>query len=326
MDEIYSRKLEKFDKIEESDKIIDLEKEYYVKKSKKVDDLEHLYKALMMGMKNYIIKNNFKSVTLGLSGGIDSALTLTILADIIKTENIKSFFLPSKYSSQESKKDAFELSRNLGVNTNEISIEILRKEVLKELKPIFNKLEEDTTEENVQSRIRGLLLMAISNKYNSLLITTGNKSELAVGYATLYGDMCGGYSLLKDVYKTTVIELCNWRNENILEEFYIKKLNIIPNQIITKEPSAELKFNQTDRDSLPPYKVLDQILEMLIDQNKDIESIVKSGFNKRIINRVWKMIKNSEFKRYQSAVGPKISKLSLSVDRRFPLTNKFELQ
>ena len=168
--------------------------------------------------------------------------------------------------------------------------------------------------------------MAISNKFDSLLITTGNKSELAVGYSTLYGDMCGGYSLLKDIYKTKVIELCEWRNKNFFDDFKIKKLNIIPDRIITKEPSAELKFNQFDKDSLPPYKILDKILEYLIDQNRDLKFIVNQGYNKEIVKRIWSLIKKSEFKRYQSAIGPKITKMSLSSDRRFPLTNKFDLQ
>ena len=168
--------------------------------------------------------------------------------------------------------------------------------------------------------------MALANKLNSLLITTGNKSELAVGYSTLYGDMCGGYSLLKDIYKTKVFELCNWRNKSILNEFNVKKLNIIPNRIITKEPTAELKFDQFDKDSLPPYEVLDKILEFLIDENRDLNFIVNKGFKKETVKKIWSMIKNSEFKRYQSAIGPKVSKMSLSSDRRFPITNKFELQ
>ena len=167
--------------------------------------------------------------------------------------------------------------------------------------------------------------MAISNKFNSLLITTGNKSELSVGYSTLYGDMCGGYSLLKDIYKTKVFELCEWRNRNILDEFKVKKLNIIPQEIIKKEPSAELKFGQKDSDSLPSYEILDKILELLIDKNKGIEFIVKRGFKKNIVKKIWDLIKKSEFKRYQSAIGPKVSGMSLGADRRFPITNKFRL-
>ena len=167
--------------------------------------------------------------------------------------------------------------------------------------------------------------MALSNKLNSLLITTGNKSELAVGYSTLYGDMCGGYSLLKDVYKTDVFELCRWRNKNTLSYFKVKRNNIIPEEILTKEPSAELKYNQKDSDLLPPYEILDKILSYLIDENRDVKFIIKKGFIKDDVMKIWKMIKNSEFKRYQSAIGPKVSKMTLSQDRRFPITNKFDL-
>jgi NAD+ synthetase len=178
------------------------------------------------------------------------------------------------------------------------------------------------TEENLQSRLRGLLLMAISNKTNSLLIATGNKSEYSVGYSTLYGDMCGGFALLKDLYKTKVYDLCNWINNNNENP---RRKNMIPYNIISKEPTAELKPNQKDSDSLPPYEILDQILEMLIDENKDLQSIINKGFKKGLVVKVWKMIKNSEFKRYQSAIGPKLTKMSLVNDRRFPITNKFEI-
>ena len=217
------------------------------------------------------------------------------------------------------------MSSYLGVETKEISIEELRKSVLFHLNPLFKNHKQEVTEENIQSRLRGLILMAASNKFKSLLITTGNKSELAVGYSTLYGDMSGGYSLLKDVYKTKVFELCNWRNENILDEFKIKKLNVIPENIIIKEPTAELKFDQIDKDSLPPYHILDRILELLIDENLDLKSITNKGYSKKLVKKVWLMIKNSEFKRYQSVIGPKVTKMALSLDRRFPLTNKFDI-
>ncbi len=310
----------------ESDGIIDFNKKIENKNTKKINENEHLYRALMEGVKNYMCKNNFESVILGLSGGIDSSLTLAILADTLDNSKISSFFLPSIYTSNKSREDAYSLSKNVAVNTKEISIEMLRKNVSKQLQSVFKNIKEDITEENIQSRLRGLILMALSNKFNSLLITTGNKSELAVGYSTLYGDMCGGYSLLKDIYKTKVFELCKWRNKSILNEFNVKKLNIIPNRIITKEPTAELKFDQFDKDSLPPYEVLDKILEFLIDENRDLNFIVNKGFKKETVKKIWSMIKNSEFKRYQSAIGPKVSKMSLSSDRRFPITNKFELQ
>ena len=295
------------------------------RKNKTIDKSEHLYRALMLAIKNYFNKNNFRSLSIGLSGGIDSALCLTILCDTFRTEDIFPYFLPTIYTSKKSRIDANNLSKNLGIKTKEISIEKLRKDVLSKLTPYFENLKEDVTEENVQSRLRGLLLMALSNKKKSLLVTTGNISELAVGYSTLYGDMCGGFSLLKDVYKTKVFELCEWRNKNILEEFNVKKLNVIPNEIITKEPTAELKFNQIDKDSLPAYNVLDGILELLIDEKRELEFIAKKGYSINLVRRVWKMIINSEFKRFQSAIGPKISGESLSGDRRFPITNKFEL-
>ena len=309
----------------DSDEIIDLNEAHQLKIIKKKSDNELLYKALMVGLENYMNKNNFKSAILGLSGGVDSALTLAIASDSLGKNHIKSFFLPSIFTSKESRIDALNLSRNLEINTTELSIENLKIKILDELKYIFKDLKNDITEENIQSRIRGLLLMAISNKFNSLLITTGNKSELSVGYSTLYGDMCGGYSLLKDIYKTKVFELCEWRNKNILDEFKVKKLNVIPREIIKKEPSAELKFDQKDSDSLPYYETLDKILELLIDQNRGIDFIVKKGFKKNIVNKIWDLVKKSEFKRYQSAIGPKVSGMSLSADRRFPLTNKFRL-
>ena len=314
---------EKF--FEESETHFILDSKTKKKQIMKINKFENLYRALMLGLKNYMTNNGFRFAHLGLSGGIDSALTLAILADTIDSENIHSFYLPSKFSSNDSKKDAEALSKNVGIKTSEISIEILRNTVIKHLNPIFKKFNEDVTEENIQSRLRGLILMALSNKLDSLLVTTGNKSELAVGYSTLYGDMCGGYSLLKDVYKTDVFELCRWRNKNTLPYFKVKRNNIIPEEILTKEPSAELKYNQKDSDLLPPYEILDKILSYLIDENRDVKFIIKKGFIKDDVMKIWKMIKNSEFKRYQSAIGPKVSKMSLSLDRRFPITNKFDL-
>lgn len=316
--------IHQFPFFKETEQLIDLNNKIW-KKTKKEDDLSLLYKALMTGLKNYMSKNSFKSAILGLSGGVDSALSLAIIADTIGSENIFSFFLPSLFTSKSSRTDAFEMSSYLGVETKEISIEELRKSVLFHLNPLFKNHKQEVTEENIQSRLRGLILMAASNKFKSLLITTGNKSELAVGYSTLYGDMSGGYSLLKDVYKTKVFELCNWRNENILDEFKIKKLKVIPENIIIKEPTAELKFDQIDKDSLPPYHILDRILELLIDENLDLKSITNKGYSKKLVKKVWLMIKNSEFKRYQSVIGPKVTKMALSLDRRFPLTNKFDI-
>ncbi len=317
--------IEQISFFKKAEKSINVFEDQLPKKKITINKIEHLYRALMLAIKNYFEKNNFKSLSIGLSGGIDSALCLAIMCDTFKSGDVFSYFLPTIFTSEESQVDAKSLSRNLNIKTREISIESLRKNVLSKLTPYFVNLEEDVTEENIQSRLRGLILMALSNKKKSLLITTGNKSELAVGYSTLYGDMCGGFSLLKDVYKTKVFELCEWRNKNILDEFRVKKMNIIPNRIITKEPTAELKFNQMDKDSLPPYNILDGILELLIDERRDLKFLTKKGYSINLVRKVWKMIKNSEFKRFQSAIGPKISGESLSGDRRFPVTNKYEL-
>ena len=269
--------------------------------------------------------NSFKNVTIGLSGGIDSALCAIIAADAVGSENVKPVFMPTIFTSNSSESDSSELSKNLNLEMIKIPIEHLRKKFYLNLNFMFKDFSEDITEENIQSRIRGLLLMAISNKFNSLLIATGNKSELSVGYSTLYGDMCGGFSLIKDIYKTQVIELVKWRNEYLPESTNLKKLNLVPQNIIYKDPSAELKFNQKDTDSLPGYEILDKILEFLIDKNYNIKKIKRFGFAEAMIKRIWKMVKNSEFKRYQSAIGPKVSSMSFDKDRRFPITNKFSI-
>ena len=314
------------DFFKESEKIVNIEKI----ESKKVTKINYntqsqIYYALVRSLQSYVKNNNFNKAMIGLSGGIDSALCLMIAVDALKSENIKCFYLPTIYNSKQSRKDAYKLARNLNVAIDTIPIETLRKKINSELKPFFKNKPQDVTEENIQSRLRGLLLMSISNKSNSLLITTGNKSELAIGYSTLYGDMCGGFSLIKDLYKTQVFELSKWRNETIPEFCDFKKKMLMPENIILKEPSAELKMNQKDEDSLPKYSVLDKILELIIDKNYDLESIQKYGFNERLIKRVWKMLKNAEFKRYQSAIGPKVSSMSFDKDRRFPITNKFKI-
>ena len=290
-----------------------------------MNNLENLYSALIYSLKFYMKNNNFKKAIIGLSGGIDSALCLMIAVDALKSENVDCFYLPTIYNSQQSKKDASLLSQNLNVKMSVISIEDLRKNTVSQLAPFFKKLPNDITEENLQSRLRGLILMAISNKFKSLLITTGNKSELAVGYSTLYGDMSGGFSLIKDLYKTQVYELVKWRNSQKPYFCKFKKTGLVPENIILKDPSAELRENQKDLDSLPDYSILDKILELLIDKNFDLHSIKKCGFNEKLIKKVWKMLKNSEFKRYQSAIGPKLSPMSFDKDRRFPITNKFRI-
>ena len=314
------------DFFKESESIVNIER-IENKKIKKINysTQSQIYCALICSLQSYLKNNNFKKVIIGLSGGIDSALCLMIAVDALKSENIKCFYLPTIYNSKQSKKDAYQLAKNLNVDIDTISIETLRKKTNSELKPFFHNKPQDITEENVQSRLRGLLLMSISNKFNSLLITTGNKSELAIGYSTLYGDMCGGFSLIKDLYKTQVFELSKWRNKIIPDFCNFKKTGLIPESIILKEPSAELKMNQKDEDSLPKYSVLDKILELIVDKNYDLQSIKKYGFNQRLIRRIWNMLKNAEFKRYQSAIGPKISSMSFDKDRRFPITNKFKI-
>lgn len=287
--------------------------------------MENLYQALMYSLKTYMKNNKFREVVLGLSGGIDSALCSLIAADTLGSKNVKPVFMPTIYTSNESKRDVKSLCKNLGLKFDNILIDDLRKKILSKLDFIFKDLAKNLAEENIQSRIRGLILMAISNKFNSLLIATGNKSELAVGYSTLYGDMCGGFSLIKDLYKSQVFSLVKWRNDNIPMNAYLIKKKLIPENIIIKEPTAELRFNQKDKDSLPEYEKLDKVLELLIDKNYGIKQIKKFGYSENMIKMIWEMIKKSEFKRYQSTIGPKISSMSFDKDRRFPITNNFSI-
>ena len=314
------------DFFKESENILNIER-IENKKIPKInyDKQSQIYFALIRSLQSYMKNNNFKKSIIGLSGGIDSALCLMIAVDALKSQNVKCFYLPTIYNSMKSQRDAYKLAKNLNVEIDTMSIEMLRKKINSELKPFFQNKTKDVTEENIQSRLRGLLLMSISNKFNSLLITTGNKSELAIGYSTLYGDMCGGFSLIKDLYKTQVYELSKWRNTTIPDFCSFKKKGLIPESIILKEPSAELKLNQKDEDSLPKYSVLDKILELMIDKNYDLQSIKKYGFNEKLIKKIWNMLKNAEFKRYQSAIGPKISSMSFDKERRFPITNKFKI-
>ncbi len=314
------------DFFKESEKIINIE-EIESKKTIKIvnDEQLQIYSALICSLQSYMKNNSFKQAIIGLSGGIDSALCLTVAVDALKSENVKCFYLPTIYNSKQSQRDAYKLAKNLNVDIDTLSIEMLRKKINSELMTFFQNKPQDVTEENIQSRLRGMLLMSISNKFNSLLITTGNKSELAIGYSTLYGDMCGGFSLIKDLYKTQVSELSKWRNKIIPDFCRFKTKGLIPESIILKDPSAELKMNQKDEDSLPKYSVLDRILELMIDKNYDLQSIKKCGFNEKLIKKIWNMLKNAEFKRYQSAIGPKISSMSFDKDRRFPITNKFKI-
>ena len=283
---------------------------------------KEIYNALILGLRDYVQKSGFKSVLLGLSGGIDSALVAVIAADALGAENVLGVRLPSKYSSDHSLRDAEALANNLGIELKTIEIESVNQNLLDLLAPEFAGLSNDITEENLQSRIRGVILMALSNKFKKLLVTTGNKSEYATGYATLYGDMNGAFGVIKDLYKTEVFRLSKWRNSNVPDLSICKTQNPIPNNSIAKPPSAELRPDQTDQDSLPDYDILDSILYHLIEEDMPKDEIY-AKYSKEIVDKVYHLIKISEFKRRQSAIGTKISKRDFDKDRRYPITNKF---
>ena len=293
--------------------------------TKKYNTNQNLYNALVISFRDYINGSGFSKALLGISGGIDSALSASLACDSLGKKNVMGVFLPTKFTSRESLKDSEMLCKNLDIKLEHINIEYLRKQFNSTLKEPFRKFTKDVTEENIQSRIRGSILMAMSNKLGSILITTGNKSELAVGYSTIYGDMCGGYSIIKDLYKSDVYRLSKWRNKNLTSLCKSKLLNIIPKNIITKEPTAELKFNQKDTDFLPSYDILDNILYCIIDENLSLSEIIKKGFEKKLIIKIWKMIMRSEYKRFQSVIGPKVSKMNFDSDRRFPIVNRFKI-
>lgn len=268
------------------------------------------YQACVVGLKNYVLKSGFQQVLLGMSGGIDSALVATMAVDALGSENVKLYALPSRFNSETSMTDAVECAKNLKASLKVINIEDSFKTMLKTLGNI-----NDLAQENLQSRIRGNILMTLSNDSSSLLLSTGNKSELACGYATLYGDMCGAFNPIKDLYKTQIYQLAKWRNS-------ISK--VIPDNIIIKEPTAELRYNQKDSDSLPDYDILDKILYALIEDQKSVSQIIEQGFDKNLVNKVAKLFYNSEYKRRQSCIGPKISDMSFDKDRRYVIINKFK--
>jgi NAD+ synthase len=268
-------------------------------------------------------KNGFPGVILGLSGGIDSAISAAVAVDALGAEMVRTFMLPSPYTSQDSLDDAAHCARLLGIPCDSISIEPAMAAFGTALAPVFAGRQADITEENIQSRSRGLILMAISNKLGHMVLTTGNKSEMSVGYATLYGDMCGGYSVLKDVYKTTVFELCHWRNANLPQGALGPAGMVIPSRIITKPPSAELRPNQTDQDSLPPYDILDSILEGLVEGEQSVDALVAAGHDRATVLRVWKLLDRAEYKRRQAPPGVKITPRAFGRDRRYPITNGF---
>jgi NAD+ synthase len=284
---------------------------------------EEIYSALCLGLHDYVEKNRFPGVVIGLSGGIDSALSAAVAVDALGADRVWSVMMASPYTSEASFEDAAECARLLGIRHDVLSIEPPMEAFGEVLAPVFGDRPPDTTEENIQARSRGVILMAISNKFGHMVLSTGNKSEMSVGYATLYGDMCGGYSVLKDVYKTTVSALSRWRNGARPHGARGPEGRVIPERIITKPPSAELKPNQTDQDSLPPYEELDDILECLIERDLGIDDIVARGHTEKTVVRVWNMLDAAEYKRRQAPPGVKITRRSFGRDRRYPITNRF---
>jgi NAD+ synthetase len=275
---------------------------------------EKVYRALVLGLRDYLFKCGFKSAVIGLSGGIDSALTAVLAVEALGKENVRGVSLPSQFSSQGSLDDARRLAANLGIQYDVVAIQPAFEAVKKQLAPVFAGVKEDTTEENIQARLRGVMLMAMSNKFGSLLLTTGNKSEMAVGYCTLYGDMNGGLAVISDVPKTMVYRIAKWVN---------CEREIIPTSSITKAPSAELRPNQTDQDSLPPYEVLDAILEEYVVNLKTTRDIIAMGFDEATVKRVVRLIDFSEYKRRQAAPGLKVTSKAFGVGRRIPIAQRY---
>ena len=288
-----------------------------------VGQLHAIYHAIVLGLRDYVNKNSFPGVIMGLSGGIDSALSAAVAVDAIGSENVHCVMMPSPFTSQESIEDAAEIAGILGVAYDIIPIHEAMTAFDKMLTSVFQNCGADATEENIQARARGMIVMALSNKLGYLPLTTGNKSEMSVGYATLYGDMCGGYSVLKDIYKTTVFAISRWRNEIRPSNVFGGEGSVIPERIISKKPSAELKPDQFDEDTLPPYEVLDDILKNLIEGEQAISDIVTRGHDPNVVRRVWHMLDRAEYKRRQAPPGVKISSRSFGRDRRYPITNGF---
>ncbi len=282
---------------------------------------EMIYRGVVLGVRDYIEKNRFPGVVIGLSGGVDSALTATIAVDALGADRVRCVMMPSRYTAAHSLEDAENCARRLGVSYESIPIEPAVKAFGEMLAPAFAGRKADVTEENIQSRIRGVILMALSNKFGAMALTTGNKSEMSVGYATLYGDMNGGYNPLKDLYKTDVYRLCRWRNENHAHDLKGPKAALIPERIILKAPSAELRANQTDQDSLPAYDILDGILVRLVEREMSVREIVADGYDEATVKRVEHLLYVAEYKRRQAPPGPKVTKVNFGRDRRYPITN-----
>jgi NAD+ synthase (glutamine-hydrolysing) len=280
------------------------------------DEAAEVYAALVLGLKDYVNKNGFRRCVVALSGGIDSAIVATIAVDALGPDRVAGVTMPSRFSSAETRGDAEMLAHNLGIEFHSIPIEGFFGAFLKDLDPVWTGRPPDITEENLQARIRGVTIMALSNKFGWLVLSTGNKSEIATGYCTLYGDMAGGYALIKDVPKTLVFDLARWRNTQ-------GPAPVIPPSTIERPPSAELRPDQRDTDSLPPYDVLDPILERYVEQDQSFDRIVAGGFDPAIVRRVIRLVDTSEYKRRQGAPGVKITPRSFGRDRRMPITNLY---
>ncbi|MEP6019761.1 MAG: NAD+ synthase [Paracoccaceae bacterium] len=287
------------------------------------DPWEQDYRVMVTSLRDYCGKTGFGKVLLGLSGGIDSALVAAIAVDALGAENVRCVMLPSEYTSSDSLEDAETCAKALGCHYDYVPIKDTRAAVTQTLAPLFQGLDADLTEENIQSRIRGLLLMAMSNKFGEMLLTTGNKSEVAVGYATIYGDMAGGYNPIKDLYKTRVFETCRWRNNNSRDWMMGPDGLVIPDRIITKPPSAELRDDQKDSDSLPDYPELDALLEILVDKDGSIADCAAAGFDADTARKIEKLVFLSEYKRFQSAPGARLTKSAFWLDRRYPIVNRW---
>ena len=289
-------------------------------RSSSMTESEEIYRALVLGVRDYVGKNGFSRVVVGISGGIDSALTALIARDALGAAQLMGVMMPSPYTSFASKQDSNALAKNLGIELLNLPITALFKNFLRELRPLFKGSSVDATEENLQARIRGTLLMALSNKFGHLVLTTGNKSEMSVGYATLYGDMAGGFAVIKDIPKMRVYQLARWRSDYQGQDFEPLR---IPERIQSRAPSAELKANQTDQDCLPAYPQLDAILQAYIEHNQSQTSIAKSGYPLGLVKKVLRLVDQSEYKRRQSPIGIKITARALGKDRRMPITNRY---
>jgi NAD+ synthase len=287
------------------------------------EGLDSLYRAMMLGLSDYVSKNGFPGVIIGLSGGIDSALTAAVAVDALGPDRVHCVMMPSPYTSEHSLEDARAAAELLGVRYDTISIEPAMQAFDTMMRPLFDGMPADITEENIQSRARGITLMALSNKFGAMVLSTGNKSEMSVGYATLYGDMAGGFSVLKDVYKTSAFALAAWRNQSVPAGGRGPAGRVMPERILTKPPSAELKPDQVDEDSLPPYEILDDILMCLIEEDHGIPEIVARGHDREVVNRVWRMLDRAEYKRRQAPPGVKLTRRAFGKERRYPITNAF---